>query len=159
MRTDWVLFPIDFYKKYNIMKKLFLLITFIFIVIVSFSQIVSLKNDKVTVRDKMGNFITSGYYSNLKDVDCGTNIVVFWYKNNKVEVRDYKLRFKTSRYFNKLKNIKVSDNNIILYYENGKTEIRDKDLDFISSQFINFTPNNIFLIYIITYIINDSCLI
>lgn len=117
------------------MRKLLLSFLLFFISVICFSQIVSLNNDKVTVRDVKGNFIASSYFSDLQDVDGGKDIVVLWYDNNKIEVRDYKLRFKTSRYFSNLKNVKASENNVVLYYNNGKIEIRDEDLDFISSHY------------------------
>ena len=95
--------------------------------------VTSMKGDKVEVRDITGKYIASGYYSGLKDVTQGGEIVVLWYASYKVEVRDENLKFIASGYYSDLKKISGSGNNVVLYYNNGKIEVRDENLKYISS--------------------------
>ncbi len=97
--------------------------------------IASQKGDKVEVRDIKGKYIAGAYYSGLKDIAQGSEIIVFWYKSNKVEVRTYALKYLVSQYYTNLKEISATQNNVVLYYNNGKVEVRDKNLKFISSRY------------------------
>lgn len=96
--------------------------------------IVNLKDNKVEIRDVKGKYITSNYYSGVKDVVGGAEIVVLWYESDKVEVRDYKLKYITSQYYSGLKEVRVSGNNVVLYYKSGKIEVRDEKLKYVSSR-------------------------
>jgi len=97
--------------------------------------IASKKGDKVEVRDIKGKYIAGAYYSGLKDIAQGSEIIVFWYKSNKVEVRTYALKYLVSQYYTNLKGISATQNNVVLYYNNGKVEVRDKNLKYISSRY------------------------
>ena len=99
-----------------------------------FSQFIALqKGDKVEVRDIKGGYITSGYYSGLKDIAQGENIIVMWYESDKVEVRSTDLKYLTSSYYSNLKKIGATQDYVVLYFDNGKIEVRDRDLKYISS--------------------------
>jgi hypothetical protein len=96
--------------------------------------IVSVKDNKVEIRDLKGKYITSNYYSKLKDAIGGTEIVVLWFESGKVEVRDYKLKYITSQYYSGLKEVRTSGNDAVLYYKSGKIEVRDEKLKYVSSR-------------------------
>ena len=99
-----------------------------------FSQFIALqKGDKVEVRDIKGGYITSGYYSGLKDVAQGDNIIVLWYESGKVEVRSTDLKYQTSGHYSNLKKISATADYVVLYHDGGKIEVRDRDLKYISS--------------------------
>jgi hypothetical protein len=99
-----------------------------------FSQFIALQDgDKVEVRDIKGGYITSGYYSGLKDIAQGDNIIVLWFESDKVEVRGSDLKYITSAYYSNLKKISASQDYVVLYYDSGKIEVRDKNLKYISS--------------------------
>ena len=100
-----------------------------------FGQVISVKGNKVEVRDIKGNYIASAYYSNMNDAIAGNEIVVIWYKNNKVEVRTEELVYISSAYYSNLKKVATSGKNIILYYLNKKVEVRDVKLNYISSRY------------------------
>ena len=97
--------------------------------------VASLKGTKVEVRDLKGKFIASSYYSGLKDIAQGGEIVVLWYESNKVEVRTYDLKYIANSYYSNLEKISASGDNVVLYFENGKIEVRDKNLKYISSRY------------------------
>jgi len=99
-----------------------------------FSQYIALQNgDKVEVRDISGGYITSGYYSGLKDIAQGDGIIILWYESGKVEVRGTDLKYLTSSYYSNLKKISATQDYVVLYYDSGKVEVRDRDLKYISS--------------------------
>jgi len=76
---------------------------------------------------------TSGYYSGLKDIAQGDDIIILWYDTDKIEIRSSDLKYITSQYFSDLKKISASDDYVVLHYDSGKIEVRDKDLKYISS--------------------------
>jgi hypothetical protein len=118
------------------MKKLLLSsILLFFLTPVMAQYIATLKGEKVEVRDLKGKFIASGYYSHLRDITNGDEIVVLWYESDKIEIRSFDLKFIASGYYSKLKKVGASGNNIVLYYESGKIEVRDEKLRFVSSRF------------------------
>jgi hypothetical protein len=95
--------------------------------------VASQKGDKVEVHDINGRYVASGYYSGLKDVAQGNDIVVLWLGSNKVEVRSYDLKYIASQYYSDVKKISATGDYVVLYYENGKIEVHDKNLKYISS--------------------------
>lgn len=95
--------------------------------------VASQKGDKVEVRDIQGKYIASAYYSGLKDVATGVEIVILWLESDKVEVRSYDLKYVASGHYSDLEKISASQDNAVLYYNNGKVEIRDKNLKYVSS--------------------------
>lgn len=101
-----------------------------------FSQhIVIQKDEKVEIRNINGGFITSGFYSGVKEIAQGESFVVFQYESGKVEIRDYNLKYLTSSYYSNLNHVGATKDWVVLYYENGKIEVRDKELRFYSSWF------------------------
>ena len=44
--------------------------------------VASLKGQKVEVCDIKGKYFASGYYSHLKDIAQGDEIVILWYESN-----------------------------------------------------------------------------
>lgn len=99
-----------------------------------FSQNIVIQNgNKVEVRDIKGGYVTSGYYSGLKDIAQGENIIVLWYESGKVEIRDYDLHYRYSAYYSNLVNIGATKDYVVLYYENDKIEVRDEKLGYFSS--------------------------
>lgn len=101
-----------------------------------FPQFIALQTgDKVEVRDIKGGYITSSYFSGLKDIAQGENIIVLWYESGKVEVRDISLRYQSSSYYSDLKKIGATADYVVLYFESGKIEVRDDKLGYISSWF------------------------
>ena len=99
-----------------------------------FSQFIALqKGDKVEVRDINGGYIISSYFTGLRDIAQGKNIIVLWYNNDKVEIRGSDLKYRTSAYYSDLKKISASDDYVVLHYQNGKIEVRDKDLKYFCS--------------------------
>lgn len=96
--------------------------------------VASVKGDKVEIRDLKGKYITSNYYTKLKDAIGGNEIVVLWYESDKVEIRDFKLKYITSQYYSGLKEVRTSGNNVVLYYKTGKIEVRDEKLKYVSSR-------------------------
>ena len=99
-----------------------------------FSQFIAVQNgDKVEVRDIKGGYITSGYYSGLKDIAQGEYIIVLRYESGKVEIRGSDLKYITSAYYSNLKKIGATQDYVVLYYENGKIEVRDERLAYVSS--------------------------
>jgi hypothetical protein len=99
-----------------------------------FSQFIALQQgDKVEVRDIKGGYITSGYYSGLKDIAQGNNIIILWYDSDKVEVRGSDLRYITSGYYSNLDKISSTADYVVLHFNNNKVEVRDRDLKYISS--------------------------
>jgi len=119
------------------MKTIWLPILFtLFLSTPLFSQFIALQDgDKVEVRDINGGYLTSGYYSGLKDIAQGDNIFVLWYESDKVEVRSTDLKYLTSGYYSNLKKIGAAQDYVVLYYDSGKIEVRDKDLKYFSSWF------------------------
>jgi hypothetical protein len=98
------------------------------------SQFIALQDgDKVEVRDIKGAYITSGYYSGLKDIAQGDDIIILWYDSDKVEVRGSDLKYITSSYYSTLKKISATQDYVVLHYDSGKVEVRDKDLKYFSS--------------------------
>jgi hypothetical protein len=98
------------------------------------SQFIAIQNgDKIEVRNITGGYLTSGYYSGLKDIAQSDNIIVLWYESDKVEIRGSDLKFLTSAYYSSLKKIGTAEDYVVLYYDNGKIEVRDKDLRYFSS--------------------------
>lgn len=95
--------------------------------------VASQKGDKAEVRDINGKYVACGYYSGLKDVAQGNEIVVLWFESNKVEVRSYDLKYISSEYYSDLKKISATGDYVVLYYDSGKVEVRDKNLKYISS--------------------------
>lgn len=95
--------------------------------------VASQKGDKVEVRDIQGKYIASGYYTGLKDITQGNEIVVLWFESNKIEIRSYMLKSVSFGYYSELKKISATGDNVVLYYYNGKVEVRDKILKYISS--------------------------
>jgi len=111
-----------------------ILFIMLFIATPLFSQFIALQDgDKVEVRNINGNYITSGYYSGLKDIAQGDNIIILWYDSGKVEVRSSDLKYITSQYFSNLKKIIATQDWVVLHYDSGKIEVRDKDLKYYSS--------------------------
>ncbi len=99
-----------------------------------FSQYIALQEgDKIEVRDIKGGYITGGYYSGLKDIAQGENIIILWYNSDKLEVRSSELKYLTSSYYSNLKNISASQDYVVLHYDSGKVEVRDKNLKYYSS--------------------------
>lgn len=99
-----------------------------------FSQFIALQNgDKVEVRDIKGGYITSGYYSGLKDIAQGENIITLWYESGKVEIRGSNLKYITSSFYSNLNKISATADYVVLYYDSGKIEVRDSELKYISS--------------------------
>lgn len=99
-----------------------------------FSQFIAIQyGDKVEVRTISGGYLTSGYYSGLKDIAQGDNIIVLWFDSDKVEIRGSDLKLITSAYYSNLKKIGAAQNYVVLYFDNGKIEVRDKDLRYFSS--------------------------
>lgn len=117
------------------MKILWLTLFFALFLSVSLhSQFIALqKGDKVEIRDIKGGYITGGYYSGLKDITQGENIIVLWYESGKVELRDYGLRYLTASHYSNLKKIGATADYVVLSFENGKIEVRDDKLGYISS--------------------------
>jgi hypothetical protein len=114
-----------------------LLILFLLLLIntIMAQYIASLKGNKVEVRDLKGKLIAGYYYSGLKDIAQGGDIVVLWYESNKVEVRGYTLKYIAAQFYSNLKKISASGDNVVLYYDNGKVEVRDMNLKYISARF------------------------
>ena len=99
-----------------------------------FSQFIALqKGDRVEVRDIRGVYITSSYYSGLKEIAQGDNIIILRYNTDKVEVRSTELKYITSSHYSNLMKISATDDYMVLHYDNGKIEVRDSDLKYISS--------------------------
>jgi hypothetical protein len=99
-----------------------------------FSQFIAIQEgDKVEIRNIQGGYLTSGYYSGLKDIAQGDNIIVLWYDSNKVEIRGSDLKLITSGYYSNLKKIGTAQTYAVLYYTSGKIEVRDKELRYYSS--------------------------
>lgn len=88
--------------------------------------IASQKGDKVEIYDIKGKYITSAYYSHLKDIAQGDEIIVLWYESNKVEVRSYDLKYIASGYYSDLKKINTTGDNVMLYCKNDKIKCRIK---------------------------------
>ena len=110
------------------------ILSFLFISNQLFSQFIAIQNDdKVEVRNLNGAYLTSGYYSGLKDIAQGDNFIVLWYRTDKIEIRGSDLKFLTSAYYSNLKKIGTTQDYVVLYYENGKIEVRNKDLRYQSS--------------------------
>ena len=107
-------------------------LAFLFILFLSsplFPQyIVFQDEDKIEVWDINGSFITSGYYSGMKDIAQGDNIILLWYNSDKVEIRSYDLTYLTSAYYSGLKKVSATQDYVVLHYVSGKVEVRDKDL-------------------------------
>ena len=82
--------------------------------------VASEKGDKVEVRDITGKYIASGFFSGLKDVATGIEIVILWLEPNKVEVRSYDLKYIASGYYSDIKKISASQDYAILYFNIGK---------------------------------------
>ncbi len=117
------------------MKRSILVVTSIMLFSLSLkAQIVSVKNNKVEVRDEQGRFIASSTYYNLIDAVSGNGIVVLWFESGKVEVRDQNLKFINSSSYSHLSGVKTSGRNVVLQFESGKVEVRDENLKFISSR-------------------------
>ena len=117
-------------------KTLFISMLLALISFSSYAQIVTIKADKLEVRDIHGKHIASGYYSNMVDAVAGDQIVVIWYQNGKVEVRTEKLVIVSSAYYSNLKRVAASGKNVVLYYTNDKVEVRDVQLKQISSWYL-----------------------
>ena len=99
-----------------------------------FSQFIAIQDgDKVEVRNISGGYLTSGYYSGLKDIAQSDNIIVLWYDSDNIEIRGSDLKLITSFYYSNLKKIGTAQDYIILYFDSGKIEVRDKDLKYASS--------------------------
>jgi len=99
-----------------------------------FSQYIALQDgDKVEVRDIKGGYITSSYFTGLKEIAQGDNIIILWYESGKVEIRSSGLKYITSAYYSNLKKITATQDYVVLNYDSGKVEVRDKDLKYISS--------------------------
>lgn len=112
----------------------FCIIILLFLSTPLFAQFIALQDgDKVEVRDIKGGYITSGYYSGLKEIAQGDNIIILWYDSDKVEVRGSDLKYFTSGYYSNLKKISATADYAVLYYDSGKIEVRDKDLTYFSS--------------------------
>ncbi|MCK9398988.1 MAG: hypothetical protein M0Q51_03190 [Bacteroidales bacterium] len=110
------------------------IIAMVFLTTPVYSQFIALqKGDKVEVRDINGSYLISGYYSGLKHIAQGENIILLWYESGKVEVRSTDLKYLTSSYYSTLKKISATADYVVLYYESGKIEVRDKDLKYFSS--------------------------
>jgi hypothetical protein len=120
------------------MKTRILILTGLMVILFSTTTVaqyvVSVKDNKVEIRDVQGKYITSNYYSKLKDVVGGTEIVVLWYESGKVEVRDYRLKYLTSQFYSGLKEVRTSGNNVVLYFKTGKIEVRNEKLKYVSSR-------------------------
>jgi hypothetical protein len=98
------------------------------------SQYIALqKDDRIEVRDIKGNYVSSGYFSDLKDIAQGEDIIVLWYESSKIEIRDFDLKYVASQYFSNLQEISTSQDWVVLHYDNSKVEVRDKDLKYFSS--------------------------
>jgi hypothetical protein len=99
-----------------------------------FSQYIAIQEgDKVEVRDIRGGYITSGYYSGLKDIAQGDNIIILLYESNKIEVRSSNLKYLASSYYSDLKEISATNDYVVLFYDSGKIEVRDDKLGYCSS--------------------------
>lgn len=95
--------------------------------------VASMKGDKVEVHDIKGKFIASDYYSGLKDIAQGNEIIVLWFYSNKVKVVTFSLKHIASEYYSDIKKISTAGNYVVLYFNSGKIEIRDQNLKYISS--------------------------
>lgn len=119
------------------MKKITIELTILLIVFLAtplFSQFIAiLDGDKVEVRNISGGYLTSGYYSGLKDIAQSDNIIVLWFDSDKVEIRGSDLKLITSTYYSNLKKIVAAQDYVVLQYNSGKIEVRDKDLKYASS--------------------------
>jgi hypothetical protein len=119
------------------MKIITIELTILFTLFVStqlFSQFIAIQEgDKVEIRNINGGYLTSGYYSGLKDITQGDNFIVMWYDSGKIEIRGFDLKFLTSAYYSDLKKIGTAQEYVVLYYDSGKIEVRDKDLKYTSS--------------------------
>jgi hypothetical protein len=99
-----------------------------------FSQFIAIQEgDKVEVRNISGGYLTSGYYSGLKDIAQGDNFIVMWYDSDKIEIRGPDLKYITSGFYSNLKKIGTAQDYVILYYNNGQIQVRDKELIYYSS--------------------------
>ena len=99
-----------------------------------FSQFIAIQEgDKVEVRNIKGGYLTSGYYSGLKDIAQGDKIIVLWYDSDKIEIRGSDLKLISSAYYSELKKIGTAREYVVLYYESGKIEVRDKKLRYYST--------------------------
>ena len=99
-----------------------------------FSQFIALQEgDKVEVRDINGGYVTNGYFTGLKEIAQGENIIVLRYNTDKVEVRGSDLKYITSAYYSNLKKVGATKNYVVLYFDSGKIEVRDDKLGYFSS--------------------------
>ncbi|MBP6872074.1 MAG: hypothetical protein KBC43_08705 [Bacteroidales bacterium] len=99
-----------------------------------FSQFIAIQDgDKVEVRNISGGFLTSGYYSGLKDIAQGDNFIVMLYDSDKIEIRGSDLNLMTTAFYSNLKKIATAQDYVVLHYDNGKIEVRNKELKYYNS--------------------------
>lgn len=115
------------------MKKLFFFSVFLITMNGITAQVCLVKGEKVEIRDYSGRYISSRYFSGVRDADASDEMVVIWYSNDKVETRNPTLEYLASGYFSGISKVRSSGNHVVLYYISGKVEVRDADLRYISS--------------------------